>query len=164
MQTVGAEREAISGDPDAIEEVAQAQIVDAEPDLKLGELGDPHANAPAYLEGAETESFVDIEDHWSLREGIAGENARVEEDRAPHVELQEPGVGHLATLEEGEFLTWPPLSPPITPEAARTQHSPAVNAGMPATPDPEGSTNLVPPLPDEGAEPRPLAQADPSPH
>ena len=47
---------------------------------------------------------------------------------------------------------------PTTSEAARTQHLPAVNAGTPAIPDPEDSTDwrlAVPPPwpPDEAAEP-----------
>lgn len=46
MQTVDTELETILGGPSAIEEAAHAQIVDAEPDLKLCEQDDPNANTP----------------------------------------------------------------------------------------------------------------------
>ena len=103
MQIVGAELEAITGEPDAIKEVAHAQIVHAEPDLKLGELGESNANAPAHLEGAKTESLVHIEDHGSLeKEGTTGKKASVEKDRDPRGQppyhAGRSRVPHLVTI------------------------------------------------------------------
>ncbi len=124
-QTASAELEAILGEPDAIKVVAPTHVVDVEPDLKLGELGDrnvnnpegvahaetdsppgegidPNTNAPAHVEGAEPELLMDVEGDQLLEEGTAEENASVEEDGDPGVELQKPRVSHLATLEEAK--------------------------------------------------------------
>jgi len=158
-QTLGAEPEAISGEPGAIEEIAHAHGDCAEPDLQ-GQPGDPNANtpkgvahpepvsmpgedinpnpnAPMHLEGMGPEVMLE-------EGGIAGENASVEEDRVPRIELQEPGVSHLATPEEDMLLT-SLSSPPLTPETAGTQRSQAVNAGTPASPVPEHGADLEPP-------------------
>ena len=141
-QTVGVELETILGEPDAIKEVAHAQIVVGELYLKLGEPGDPNANAPAHLEGAETESLVNIEDHW-WRRGQPGRMRASKRTGIPMPSCESPGVSHLVTPEEAEILTLSPMPPLITPEAARAQRSPAVNTVTLATPDPEGSTDLV---------------------
>jgi hypothetical protein len=74
------------------------------------------------------------------------------------VELQELRVSHLAILKEEECLTFPSSLLQTVPEVAWTQHSPAINARMLATSDPEGHTYLVPPpldppLQDEATEP-----------
>ena len=62
----------------------------------------------------------------------------------------------LPRRRKQSFLSLSPLPPLIIPEASRTQRSPAVNTGTLATPDPEGTTDLVPlllpPLADEAAE------------
>jgi hypothetical protein len=69
----------------------------------------PNANAPLHLESTEPEVLMDAEGDWSLEEDGAGrENASVDEDEGPHVELQEPGISYLATSEEEKFLTSPP--------------------------------------------------------
>ena len=90
-------------------------------------------------------------------EGTAGENASVEEDRDPRVELPKPRVSHLATLEEAKFPTLLSPSPTIF-EAARMQRSLVVNAGMLETPEPDCGADLeLPPhdtlQPVEVAEP-----------
>ena len=64
-----------------------------------------------HLEGTDPEILVGVEDDWLLeKKGTAEENASVEENRDPRVELQQPGVSHLATLEEAGFfaLSSPP--------------------------------------------------------
>jgi len=111
-------------------------VAHTEPDSTPGEETDPNTDARAHLEGAGPEIL--------LEEGTIGENASVEEDRYPRVELLEPGVSRLATPEEVEFLTSlssssssSSSSSPTTFEAARMQHSPVVNAGMPAIPEPD---------------------------
>jgi len=84
------------------------QTGDVEPDLTRV-VADPSMDAHAHPEGAEPEVLMDTEGDQLLEEdGTVGENASIEEDRDPHVELQEPGVSHLATLEEAEFLTFMP--------------------------------------------------------
>jgi len=160
-QTAGAEPEVISGEPGAIEEVAHEHNDRAEPDLQEqpgdpnantpkgvthpepdsmpGEDINPNANAPVHLEGTGPEVMLE-------EGGIAGENASVEEDRVPRIELQESGVSHLVTPEEDMFLTSSSSSsPPTTSEAARMQCSPAVSAGTPASPVPDHSADLEPP-------------------
>ena len=173
-QTASAEPEAISGEPGAIEEVAHEHNDRAELDLQ-GQPGNPNANtpkgvahpeldsmpgediypnanAPMHLEGMGPEVMLE-------KGGIARENASVEEDRVPRIELQESGVSHLATLEEDMFLTSSSSSsPPTTSEAARTQRLQAVNTGTPASPVPDHSADLeLPPHdtppPNEAAEP-----------
>ena len=56
-QTIGAELQAISGDPDAIEEAAHAQTGAVEPDLRVGQPGDPNANTPEGVAHAEPDSM-----------------------------------------------------------------------------------------------------------
>jgi len=65
----------------------------AEPDMQSRQPGD--TNARAHLEGAAPEPSMDEEEHHSLEveeEGTAGENASIERDMGPRVELQHPGV------------------------------------------------------------------------
>ena len=191
-QTVSTEPSAIPGEPGAIEEGAHAHGDCAEPDLKDGQPGDPNvntpegvahgepdsmpgeninsnANAPVHLEGTGPEVLMDTEEDqpYVLEEdGIARENASVEEDGDPRIELQEPGVSHLATQEKAGSLTLSSLPPLTTLEAASTQCSPAVNTGTPAIPEPDRGANLEPqphdtPQPNEAAEPhfqQPLEQ------
>ena len=72
----------------------------------MGELGDPKANALVHLEGTRQGVSIDREDDLSLvEEETARENASVGEDKEPHIELQKPGVSHLAMLEEAQSLT-----------------------------------------------------------
>jgi len=61
-----------------------------EPDSMPGEEIDPNMDAHMHLEGAGPETL--------LEDGTARKNASVEEDRDPHVELQEPEVRHLAII------------------------------------------------------------------
>ena len=56
-------------------------------------------DARILLEGTGTEILADTDGNWLM------EDATVEVDRDPHVELQKPGVSHLATPEEAENLT-----------------------------------------------------------
>jgi len=109
-QTVGAEPEAIPGEPGATKEVAHAHHDRAEPDLQgqpgdsnvntpkgvalgepdsmPGEETDPNANTLAHLECAEQETLINEEDRsLKVEEGIAGENASVEGDMGPCIEL-----------------------------------------------------------------------------
>ena len=156
-QTRGAEPEAISGEPGAIgfgqsgdpNTNTSEGVAHAEPDSMPEEEIDLNANAPVHPVGMGLDVLLE-------EDGTAGENASIEGDEVPHVELQEPGVSHLTTPEV-KFLTSSSSSPHIIPEAASTQRSPAVNTGTPAIPDPEGSTDLVPPPPprppDKAAEP-----------
>src|SRR5260221_13204809 len=116
-------------------------VAHQEPDSMPGEDAITNPYAPAHLEGAGPELSMDGKEDHSLEveeEGIAGENASLEGDIGPHVELQDPGVSPLATQEDVGPLT-PPSSPPspITPEAASTQCSPAANMGTSATPEPD---------------------------
>lgn len=79
------------------------------------------------------------------------------------------GSATLPWPGENTFLTLPPPPSPITQEAARMQHSPAVNAEMPPIPEPEDSADLEPqphdtPPPNEAVVRRPSARADPSPY
>src|SRR5260221_2071493 len=111
-----------------------------EPDSMPGEGAITNPYAPAHLEGAGPELSMDGKEDHSLEveeEGIAGENASLEGDIGPPVEMQDPRVSPLATQEDVRSLT-PPSSPPspITPEAASTQRSPATNMGTSATPEP----------------------------
>ena len=73
---------------------------------------------------------------------VGGEGRRVCRKGDLRVELQEPGVGHLATQEKARSLTLLLSPPPTTFEAARMQHSPAINAGAPAIPGLEDGADL----------------------
>lgn len=74
-----------------------------------GDVINLNANALVHLESTEPEVLMDAEGDRSLEEdGAARENASVDEDEDPHVELQEPGISYLATSEEGKFLASPP--------------------------------------------------------
>jgi len=154
VQTI-AEPEAIPGKPGAIERQpgdlnvnTPEGVAHGEPDSMPGEDINPNPNAPVHLEGTGPEVMLE-------EGGIAGEDASIEGDRDPLVELQEPGVSHLAMLEEDKFLILSP-PPPITPEAASMQRSPAVNTRMSATPVQDHGADLEPqphdtPTPNEAA-------------
>jgi len=179
VQTIGTEPEAILGKPGAIEEGAHTYNNCVEPDLKEGKPGNPNANTPKGVThtgldstpGEEVDPIANLPVHLKgtgpevmLEEGgIARENASVKGDRDPLVELQEPRVSHLATLEKAYLLTSsPPL--PTTPEAASMQCSLAINTEMPAIPVPGHSVDLEPqlhntPLPPNEAVEHPIHQA-----
>jgi len=157
-QTIGAEPSAILGELGATEwqpgnpsANTPKGVAHPEPDSMPGEDIDPNVNAPMHLEGLGPEVMLE-------EGGIAGENASVEGDRDPLVKLQESGVSHLAMPEEVTFLTSSSSSSsPTTSDAARTQHSPAVNTGMSAIPIIDHGIILEPPLhdmllPNKGAE------------
>lgn len=75
---------AIPGQPDTLEGVAHTQIVGVEPDLTRGEVADPKVNTHAHLEGTQPQVLMYTEDDGLLKveeDGIAGENASVEEER-----------------------------------------------------------------------------------
>jgi len=182
-QTIGAEPEAISGEPGAIKEVAHEHngrvepdlqeqpgnlnantpkgVARPEPDLMPGEDIDPNANAPVHLEGTGPGVLMDAEEDrpedMLEEDGIAWENASVEEDRVPHIKLQESGVSHLATPEEDMFLTSSSSSPPTTSDAARAWRLLAVNTGTLAIPIlDQGAVLELPlhdmPVPNKGME------------
>ena len=115
-------------------------VAHPEPDSTPGEDADSNTDARAHPDGAGSELTMDGKEDNSLEveeEGTAGDNASVEGDIGPRVELQDPGVSPLATQEDVGLLTPPPSPPPITPEAASTQRSPVVNTGASATPEPD---------------------------
>jgi hypothetical protein len=88
-----------------------------------GEESNTNANVPMHPVGTGPDVLLE-------EDGTAGKDACIEEHGVPRGEMQEPGVSHLTTLEEAEFLT---LSPPshTTPEATSMQRSPAVNTMTP---------------------------------
>src|SRR5260221_5935127 len=103
-------------------------VAHQEPDSTPGEDANPNMDARAHLDGVGSGLSMDEEDH-SLEveeEGIARENASIEGDIGPCVELHDPGVSPLATQEDVRSLA-PPSSPPspITPKTASTQRSQA---------------------------------------
>jgi len=177
-QTVSTEPSAILGKPRAIKEGTHTHNDHVELDLKEGQPGNPNANTPKGVThtgpdstpGEEVDPIANLPMHLEgtgpevmLEGGIAGENASIEGDRDPLVELQEPRVSHLATLEKAYLLTSsPPL--PTTPEAASTQCSLAVDTETPAilVPDHGVDLELQPhdalPLPNEATE-HPIHQA-----
>ena len=121
-------------------------VAHAEPDSTPGE--EINLNAPAHLESAGPEVLMDAEEDrpYVLKEdGTTRGNASVGEDRDPRIELQEPGVSHLTTQEKAGSLTLSSPMPPTTSEAARTQRSPAVNAGTSANPERDRGADLEPP-------------------
>jgi hypothetical protein len=83
---------------------------------------------------------------WYEKAGSGHVAQRVKSKKSPHVELQESGVSIFAMLEETEFLTSSSPPPSLTPDAIRTQRSPAVNTGTPAIPLAEGCADWAPPL------------------
>jgi hypothetical protein len=139
-----------------------------EPGAIEKQLGDPNANTPKGvahtkldpIPGEDINTNVNVPMHlegmgpetW-LKEGeIARGNIGVEGDGDPHIELQGPGVSHLATPGDDMFLTSSP-SPPNTLETARMQWTPAITepadlCGMDSEPQP-----LNMPPPNEGMEP-----------
>jgi len=176
VQTVGAEPETTQGEPGAIKRQPSYPNVNTpegvahgEPDLMPGEDINSNVNTPVHLEGMGPEVLMDAEEDqpYVLEEdGVTRENTSVEEDGDPHIELQEPMVSHLAMQEKAGSLTLLSLPPPTTPEAASMQHSPAVNTGTLAIPEPDHGADLEPqphdtPWPNEAAEPhfyQPLEQ------
>src|SRR5260221_3207566 len=107
-------------------------VAHPEPDSTHGEDANPNTDARAHLEGAGSQVLMDEEDDCSLKveeEGTARENASVEGDMGPRVELQDPGVSPLATHEDAGSSPSPsPSSTPTpVPEAASTERSPAAN-------------------------------------
>src|SRR5712691_5180660 len=119
-------------------------VAHQEPDSTPGEDASPNTDARAHLHGAGSGLSMDEEDHsLEVEEGIARENASVEGDIGPRVELQDTGVSPLAMQEDVGSLT-PPSSPPspITPEAASTQRSPAANMGTPETPEADSDSDV----------------------
>jgi hypothetical protein len=94
---------------------------------------DLNVNAPMHLEGIGPVILLE-------EDGAARQNASIEGDEVPHVELQEPRVSHLTTSEDNMFLILP--SQPIIPEAACTQSLPAVNTMMLGIPEPDCCTDL----------------------
>jgi hypothetical protein len=108
-------------------------------------------DARTHSEWADTEILVDMDNNWLAEDGT------VEEDRNPHVELQELGISRLATPEEAESLTLLPSPPPITPEAARIQRLAAVSTGMPANLQPEDGADLE--LPHDTLQPNEAREA-----
>ena len=131
-QTIGVEPSAISGEPGAI---------------GFGQPGDPTANIPEGVAHGEPDSIPGEDSHRNTNapvhpvgtgpvvlleeDGAARQNASIEGNEVPHVELQEPGVSHLTTPEEVKFLTSLSPSPHIILEAASAQSSPAVNTMTP---------------------------------
>jgi len=181
-QTTGTELEATLGEPGTINEVAHAHDDRVEPDLQMGQPGDPNVNTPegvahpelnstpgeeidlnasAHLEGVGPEVLMGTEEDRSLEveeDGATGKTISVKGDIGPCVELQEPGVSCLATQENARSLTLPSPPPPTTLETASTQCSPAANTGTPDIPVPDHGTDLeLPPhdtpLPNKAAEP-----------
>ena len=144
-QTIGAEPEAISGEPGAI---------------GFGQPGNPNANIPKGVAHGEPDSIPGEDSHRNMNAPVhpvgtgpvilleensaAGKNASIEGDEVPCVELQEPGVSHLTAVGENKFLTSSP-SPSITLEAACTQSSPAVNTTTLGILEPDCGADLDPP-------------------
>ena len=153
VQTVSAVPEAIPGEPGATKwQLGDPSanppkgVAHVEPDSMPGEDFDPNTNAPVHLEGTGPETLLE-------EEGTAGEKASIEEDRDPRIELQEPGISHLAVQEKAGSLTLPSPQPPTIPKAASTQRSPAANPGTPDIPVPDRGADLELPPPNEAAEP-----------
>ena len=145
-QTVGSERDTEPGEPDTHEGAVHTQIVDVEPDSTPGEVTNPNIDAHAHFVRAEPETLMGEGEDWLYAmEESTGEIASVEEDKHPHIELQEPRVSHLVMREKARSLSLPSLPLPITPEAVRTQRSPTTNAGTLATPEPDCGADLEPP-------------------
>jgi hypothetical protein len=68
-------------------------VAPAEPDSMPRDDTNPNTDARAHLEGAGSQVSMDEEDHLvKVEEGIAGENASVEGDIGPCVELQNPSA------------------------------------------------------------------------
>ena len=132
-QTVVAEPCPLSGEPEGLEEVAYAQPVPTEPDLRGSQPDDPNVDTRTHLEGAEPEDLLGAEGDWLLEveEGTA-EMAAVEENMGPRKDLLDSGISHLATLKANKSLTFPSSPSPATLEAAGMQHAPVVDTGTPA--------------------------------
>ena len=143
----------------AEEEVAHAQIVDAEPDLTWGHLensaADAHAqfvsaepepwlgkpdsledDAHAHLESAEPEILMNTEEDWLQEmeeEETAEVIAAVDEEKDPHVDLQGLGVSHLTMLKGTRPLASPlSLHQPILSRIESPPRSPATETGTQA--------------------------------
>jgi hypothetical protein len=144
MQTISVKPSAILGEPEAI---------------RFGQPGDPNTNIPKGVAYGELDSILGKDTYWNMNvpvhpvgmgpvilleeNGAARKNASIEGDRVPHIELQEPGVSHLTTLEEVKFLTsLLSPSPHIILEAASTQCPLAVNTMIPGIPEPDHHADL----------------------
>jgi hypothetical protein len=129
MQTIDAKQLAILGEPGAI---------------RFGQPSDPNVNIPEGVTYGELDSIPGEDTHWNMNvpvhpvgigpvilleeNGAARKNVSIEGDRVPYIELQEPGVSHLTTLEEVKFLTSSlSLSPHIILKAASMQCPLAIN-------------------------------------
>src|SRR6266851_112987 len=146
MKMVVIEPDLKLGEPDALRAAAYAQLVSAEPDLLLGLPGNPKEDTRAHLASAEPNDLQTKRDEDCLLEvEETAVNAAVKEDVDPCIDLQGNGVSHLTTLKEDIFLTFLLFPLHNTLEAARMQHSPSVNTGMPAIEEPESTscTNTV---------------------
>ena len=120
------------GDPNAN---TPEGVAHAEPDSTPGEDTNPDANAPMHSEGMGPDVLLEEDE-------TAGGNASIEGDKVPRIELQEPSprVSHLTIPEDNMFLTL--SSQHITPEAASTQRSPAINTMTLGTLKPDRGTDL----------------------
>ena len=96
-------------------------VTPTELDSTPGEDATTNLYTPMHLEGMGPELLMDGKEDHLLKveeEGIARENASIEWDIGPCIELQIPGVSPLATHEDIGLLTLPsPSSSPLTPEA-----------------------------------------------
>ena len=96
---------------------------------------DLNANAPVHPVGTWPDVLLEEDE-------TVGENASIEGDEVPHVELQEPGVSRLTTPEVKFLTSSSPPSPHIIPGAASTHRSPAVNTTTPGIPEPDRRADL----------------------
>ena len=142
-QNIGGELKASSDEPGAIE----------------SQPGNPNANSPrrsrSYSAGLDAREESNTNANVPMHpvgtgpdvllgeDGTVGKDACIEEDGVPRGELQEPGVSHLTTPEEAEFLTSPPSH--TTPEGASMQRSPAINTMTPGILQPDRRAGLEPP-------------------
>jgi hypothetical protein len=114
---------AVPGDPDTLERVAHTQTVDVESDLTRG-VADPMVDTHTHLEGAVAEILVDTDDNWLVEDGF------IEEDRDPHVELQDPGISRLPRYTTGSrVLHLAAITTTHHPRGCQTQRLEAVNTG-----------------------------------
>jgi hypothetical protein len=127
---------------------AHAQFVSAEPDPLVGEPESLEDDAHAHLESAEPEILMNVEDDWLQEveeEGTAKVMAAVDDTR---VDLQRFGVSQPTTLKKASILTLPLSQSPHQPVLLRTERpprSPATETGMRATRESRRRTNLAPP-------------------
>ena len=141
-QTIGTQPEGIPGEPGAIgfgqpgdpNANTLEEDTHVEPDSTPGEDTNPDANTPVHPEGMGPDVLL-------VEDGTAQENAGIEGDKDPHVELQEPGVSHPTTPEDNVLLIL--SSPPhIIPEAASMQRSPVISTMTPGILEPDRRADL----------------------